>query len=154
MGMIRVSDYAEEKIKRMAAESGRTVTSTVDTLVDGNSGGVDLIVAFDKKFDELKGFIADNLVDVVAGINKGAQKTILKWAVVRELFYEKLDWDSEEWCSERMCEMAHEKEGLDLEEWYIEDGFLKSNWPGEKAPSVWLKVSPEVEKFLEDKMKG
>lgn len=50
MGLIRVSDDAERRIKELAG--GRTVTATVDSLVSGGAG--DLKDYLDEKFSAVE----------------------------------------------------------------------------------------------------
>lgn len=125
MGMIRVSDDAERKIKEMA--NGRTISATVDAILAGGAGGADFKEYLDKKFDELKELIEDTTVDRVSGYSGGRsfsrEKEYLDWPVAQYILYEVCDEENApEWVSKTIHNI--------VDQWndefviYVQDGFL------------------------------
>ena len=149
MGLIRVSDYAEEKIKRMAAETGRTVTSTVDTLVEGNSGGVDLIAAVDKRFDELKALIEDTTVDRVDSRHRPSYSRVNKvvpWECIQDVYF---DFPEGEVWLAGARENWGNSDCIDMATFYINGDEVWSDFYGTKTPM--LKLTPELVEYLHKK---
>ena len=150
MGMIRVSDYAEERIRKMAAETGRTVTSTVDALVEG-SGGVDLIVAVDKRFDELKKLIEDTTVDRVAGssrpTNSSAITMFLPWENCMQDIYDDFP-EGEEWLA-GVRENWGNSDCMDMASFFVKGDEIWSDFYGTKTPL--LKLTPKLVEYLHTK---
>ncbi|MDO5452083.1 MAG: hypothetical protein Q4F56_03275 [Candidatus Saccharibacteria bacterium] len=145
MGLIRVSDAAEEKIKRMAAESGRTVTSTVDILVEGNSGGVDLLAAVDKRFDELKSLLEDTAVDRLARVQKKKDPISIDWPDVQYLMFELLEEDAPEWTCKEASKGAHESSELEALTWLADDDFIYTT---NGVRTNWLNITPRIKSYL------
>lgn len=149
MGMIRVSDSAEEKIRALA--DGRTITATVDAILAENNS-LDTSY-FDKKFNELKSFIEDNLVDVVAAGTSRANRSYpqdneyLDWDVFRYIIYDLCrDDSSPEWVSQS----AHDAmDNLsDPITTIILDGYI---WAvNDYGKSKLLKVSPRIEEAIRE----
>lgn len=148
MGLIRVSDAAEEKIKQMAAESGRTVTSTVDVLVEGG-GGVDTSY-FDKRFDELKSLIEDHLVDALASGSGSKQAPgipkYLKWSNVQYIMFELLEDDgAPEWIvSESMLDRIKNDTYLDSATFTVKGDVVCIN------DSPLIRITPRVREAIDE----
>ena len=147
MGMIRVSDYAEEKIRKMAAESGRTVTSTVDVLVEGN-GGVDTSY-FDKKFEHLESLIENNLVDVVAagGTRRRApgEKEWVPWAQMQYIIFS-LEDDDPAWIPSTQAIFSFKNGDPNEMAYYVQDGII---FIDKEQPFALLKVTPEIREAID-----
>lgn len=144
MGMIRVSDHAEQIIKEKA--NGRTITATVDALLEG--GGVSTEY-FDKKFDELKSLIEDTTVDRVAGSGGRArgEKVYIPWEATRELFYEFLDEKATEWRPGVYDEVQNLNDDLSC---YVQDGYICVDDHYGKQ-HLLVQVSPRLKEFLNNK---
>ena len=150
MGMIRVSDYAEERIRKMAAETGRTVTSTVDALVEG-SGGVDLIVAVDKRFDELKKLIEDTTVDRIdskphRSYSSSRTNRIVPWECIQDVYF---DFPEGEVWLAGARENWGNSDCIDMATFYINGDEIWSDFYGTKTPM--LKITPELVEYLHKK---
>lgn len=147
MGLIRVSDAAEEKIKQMAAESGRTVTSTVDVLVEGG-GGVDTSF-FDKKFDELKSLISDTAVDRVAQSSGGGRapggKEWVKWAQMQYIIFNRED-DDPAWILPEGAVFQFKNGDPDELAYYVKDGTIYIDGP---QPVAILKVTHDIREAID-----
>lgn len=154
MGMIRISDYAEEKIRKMAAESGRTVTSTVDALVEGN-GGVDTSY-FDKKFDELKSLITDSLVDVVAAGTGGGrapggkpgEKEWVPWDQMSYIIFTHED-DDPAWIIPEASVFQFKNGDPTAYAYYVKDNVIFMESVGRPEPLI--KVTPEIREAIDER---
>ena len=149
MGMIRVSDSAEEKIRALA--NGRTITATVDAILAENSS-LDTSY-FDKKFNELKSLIEDNLVDVVAAGNSHHPNSrfqdddILDWDVFRYIIFDLCrDDSSPEWVSQSVHDaMDNLNDPITT---IVSDGYI---WAvNDYGKSKLLKVSPRIEEAIKE----
>ena len=149
MGLIRVSDYAEKQIKRMAAETGRTVTSTVDTLLEGNSGGVDLIAAVDKRFDELKALIEDTTVDRLdkARSSKLLPSDITWENCIQDVYFDFPD-DDPVWLP-KVKEAWGESDSMDMAEFSSDGSYIYDVTGGERMPV--LNITPALRDYLKGK---
>ena len=145
MGLIRVSDAAEEKLKRMAAESGRTVTSTVDVLVEGN-GGVDTSY-FDKKFEELLSAINDTAVDRLAtgGGRAPGEKEWVKWEQMQYIIFNRED-DDPAWVIPEGAVFSFKNGDPNELAYYIKNGTIYIDGP---QPVAILKVTPDIREAID-----
>lgn len=162
MGMIRVSDEVEGRLKEIA--DGRSMSATVEMLIKGaedtaekmfGGGGGELVAAvagvikehIDKRFDELKSLIEDTTVDRVAGPIKsaGTVKVYVPWGVARELFFEFLPDDASEYIGSASGVIRQADDEFPV---FIQDDKLwTEDFYGAKSPI--LNISPRVKQFLE-----
>ena len=144
--MIRVSDYAEEKIRKMAAESGRTVTSTVDVLVEGGSG-VDTSY-FDKKFDELKSLISDTAVDRVAtgGGRAPGGKEWVPWDQMSYIIFTRED-DDPAWIIPEASVFQFKNGDPTAYAYFIKDNVIFMESVGRPEPLI--RVTPEIREAID-----
>lgn len=156
MGMIRVSDSAEEKIRALA--DGRTITATVDALLAGGGQNLDKEY-FDNKFREqqealreMRSLIEDNLVDVVAAgdhANRSCPQDndILDWDVFRYIVFDLCKDDSSpEWVSQSVHDaMDNLNDPITT---IVLDGYI---WAvNDYGKSKLLKVSPRIEEAIRE----
>ena len=155
MGMIRISDYAEEKIRKMAAESGRTVTSTVDVLVEGN-GGMDTSY-FDKKFEHLESLITDSLVDVVdrggagggrAPVEKLGEKEWVPWDQMSYIIFTHED-DDPAWVIPEGAVFQFKNGDPTAYSYYVKDNVIFMESVGRPEPLI--KVTPEIREAIDER---
>ena len=158
MGMIRVSDDAEAKIKAMA--NGRTIGATVDSLVAGAGTSDDIqewmqdmfdhtIESLGEQIDELKKMIEDTTVDRVDKMGQSGGRVNLPWDLVRELFYDVLEYDAPEWWAKDVVSAVKDSpDGVENHEFCVEDNFIVSPFTGGRI--VWARISPRIKKFLKD----
>lgn len=154
MGMIRVSDDAEKKIKAMA--NGRTISATVDALL---AGGQNLDKEyFDSKFREqqealreMRALIEDTTVDRVNNVGPiksaapGTVKIYVPWDAARELFFEFLPDDAPEYIGSA-SEAIHQADD-EFPVFIQDDKLWTEDFYGAKSPI--LNISPRVKQFLE-----
>lgn len=161
MGMIRVSDQVESRLKEVA--DGRSMNATIEKMLAycsspdgfcpvrearGDFGKMEYLGGYiDKKFEELKALIVDTTVDRVAGlkvVSPGTSKVYVPWNVARELFYEFLDEKSTEWRPNVYNILQDTDENLNC---YIQDGYICVDDHYGKQ-HLLVQVSPRVEEFL------
>lgn len=146
MGMIRVSDSAEGKIRALA--NGRTITATVDAILAENNS-LDTSY-FDEKFNELKSLIEDNLINIVAAGNNPTHpqdNEPLDWDVFRYIIYDLCkDNNSPEWVSQSAHDaMDNLSDPITA---IILDGYI---WAvNDYGKSKLLKVSPRIEEAIRE----
>lgn len=156
MGMIRVSDDAEKKIKAMA--NGRTISATVDSLVAGEAANVDIQKWMEENFNsiheelaKLKSLIEDTTVDRVdsGGPRKSSYQSNVKvyvpWDAARELFFEFLPDDAPEYIGSA-SEAIHQADS-EFPVYIQDDKLWTEDYYGTKSPI--LNISPRVKQFLE-----
>lgn len=151
MGLIRISDEAEAKIKDLAASSGRTVTSTVDTLVQSNDVAARLNKMgawLEKKFEDLEAAIALTSVSTPSHKRLTRKKKIVPFDIIQELIFDYLEEGAPEWRAGAE-EGAHASDYLELNTWYTDGAVITSDGPF--GTNEWMDVSPRVKTFLEEK---
>lgn len=155
MGLIRISDSAEEKIKELS--EGRTITATVDWLVGRNdvSGRLDKMAAYlEKKLEQMKkdiiASIEDTTIDRIdtAPRAKREDRALDFQKEVWPLFYEKLDEDNPAWLPGAYT-AAHESSDMAEAIYFVDynKNVLYSMFYDFKAE--WLRLTPEVLSFLD-----
>lgn len=154
MGLIRVSDEAEAKIKALSASSGRTVTSTVDTILQSN----DIAARMDKmgkwlqkRFDDLEAaFDGAALASTTSPITRKnrVKQNPIEWPVLQELMFEVLPVGDEAWLPGRE-EAARGSSDMDFGMYYTDGEKIYSDdmWGHED----WLKCTSTVLAFLTSK---
>lgn len=178
MGMIRVSDEVEGRLKAVA--DGRSMNSVIEKMLaycsspDGFCSAPQADVSYEpylleqinKRFDELKALIEDTTVDRLSnrlsGRNSSAShqdpivkqallRTDIDWYIVQELVFEFLDEKAPEWFP-GMAKAVHNMD--DDVNCFTKDEVLY--FENSITGSVWpvLHVSPRVDKFLAEKIEG
>ena len=157
MGMIRVSDEVESRLK--AISDGRSMSGTVEMLLTsvGPDGKIhtepalceETIDFLNKRFDELKSLITDNLVDVVAGNthSRPQDNEYLDWDVFRYIVYDLCrDDSSPEWVSQSAHD-AMDNLSDPITTIVLNDYIWAVNDYGK---SKLLKVSPRIEEAIKE----
>ena len=158
MGMIRVSDEVESRLK--AISDGRSMSGTVEMLLTsvGPDGKIHTEPALceetrdflNKRFDELKSLITDNLVDVMAAGDTHSRPTDnepLDWDVFRYIVFDLCkDDDSPEWVSQSVHDaMDNLNDSITT---IVSDGYI---WAvNDYGKSKLLKVSPRIEEAIRE----
>lgn len=166
MGMIRVSDDIERRLKEVA--DGRSMNSVIEKMLaycsspDGfcptpqadTSYEPYLLERINERFDELKSLIEDTTVDRVAGrkdpmdpvLKQALARQDLDWEPVQELIYEFLEEKAPEWLP---GSYAGVRQMEDTPVCYIKDDVLyfENEITGSYHPV--LRVSPRVRQFLD-----
>ena len=153
MGLIRVSDDAEKKIKEMAEAAGITITTTVDKMLQSN----DIAVRLDKMGKWLEKRFVDLEANILAEsaacsyVSKSSSRsastygTPVDWETLRDMWLDFLPYGAEEWLPGRE-EAFRNSDNMDMGAYYIENGLIVSDdtW----GHADWMKVSPRVEEYL------
>ena len=150
MGLIRVSDDAEKKIKEEAEAAGSTITTTVDKMLQSND-----IAA---RLDKMGKWLEKKFVDLEAALDSAVLSNsytskhrsskvpkVIPWPIVQDLMFDILPDGAEEWLP-GMEDAAHASDNLDMGTFLIEDNVLISNDAWGKAQ--WLRITPRVEDYL------
>lgn len=150
MGLIRVSDDAEKRIKKEAEAAGSTITTTVDKMLQSNdiAARLDKMATYlEKKFMDLEAALDGAVLSNSCTPKHRSSKVpkVIPWPIVQDLMFDILPDGAEEWLP-GMEEAAHASDNLDMGTFLIEDNVLISNDAWGKAQ--WLKVSPRVEDYL------
>lgn len=155
MGMVRVSEEAEKRIKEMAAKEGKTFTATVDSLL----ASMDIASRLDKmgkwlekRFEDLE---ANILAESAASSYKprsnsstrnpnNANGVYVPWEVMQPLMFDEL-YQGDEWLPGAE-EAARGSDNLDMCSFFVRDDMIVSDdmW----GKTSWLKVSPRVRDYL------
>lgn len=159
MGMIRVSDEVESRLKEVA--DGRSMNSVIEKMLaycsspdgfcptpqEGSYTPLFLEKIFER-FDELKSLIEDTTVDRVAGPIKsaapGTVKIYVPWDTARELFFEFLPDDAPEYIGSASGQV-HQADEFPV--FIVDDKLWTEDYYGMKTPI--LNISPRVQQFLE-----
>ena len=148
MGMVRISEGAEKRIKEVAAREGKTFTATVDSLL----ASTDIAARLDKmgtylkqRLDDLEAALDGASISYTPSRRKSSSTKVIPWPIVQDLMFDVLPDGAEEWLP-GMEEAARTSDNLDLGTFLIEDNVLISNDAWGKAQ--WLKISPRVENYL------
>lgn len=148
MGMVRISEGAEKRIKEVAAREGKTFTATVDSLL----ASTDIAARLDKmgtylkqRLDDLEAALDGASISYTPSHRKSSSTKVIPWPIVQDLMFDVLPDGAEEWLP-GMEEAARTSDNLDLGTFLIEDNVLISNDAWGKAQ--WLKISPRVENYL------
>lgn len=160
MGMIRVSDEIEQKLKQLS--DGRSMSATLELLFKmANSNADDSVKAaragacalleehIDKRFDELKALIEDTTIDRVAAAPKAtASKNLLPWEGCIQDIYDDFPNGSDVWLP-GVREAWGESDSMDMASYFVKNGEIWSNFYGHDTPL--LRVTPELSEYLQDK---
>lgn len=156
MGLIRVSDDAEKKIKDLASASGGTITTTVDKILQSN----DIASRLDKMGAWLKKRLEDMEANILAESSSSfgsrssssnvrsnpnnANGVYVPWEVMQPLMFDEL-YQGDEWLPGAE-EAARGSDNLDMCSFFVRDGLIVSDdmW----GKTSWLKVSPRVKDYL------
>lgn len=147
--MIKLTDGLGAELEKRAKEDNLSMAGEVAKLL--SSGSMDTSY-FDKKFNELKSLIEDNLVDVVAAGNSHSNSypqdnDILDWDVFRYIVFDLCkDDDSPEWVSQSVHDaMDNLSDSITT---IVSDGYI---WAvNDYGKSKILKVSPRVEEAIRE----
>jgi len=158
MGMVRISEEAEKRIKEVAAREGKTFTATVDSLL----ASMDIAARLDKmgKWMEKKFVDLEAALDgaVLSNSNSSSSSssasykssnsyygTPVDWETLRDMWLDFLPYGAEEWLPGRE-EAFRNSDNMDMGVYYIKNGLIVSDdtW----GHADWMKVSPRVEEYL------
>lgn len=157
MGMVRVSEEAEKRIKEMAAREGKTFTATVDSLL----ASMDIASRLDKmgkwlekRFEDMEAnILAESAVSSYSPSSKSRSDsrsnssygTPVDWETLRDLWLDFLPYEAEEWLPGRE-EAFRNSDNMDMGVFYIKNGLIVSDdtW----GHADWMKVSPRVRDYL------
>lgn len=166
MGMIRVSDEVEGRLKEVA--DGRSMNSVIEKMLaycsspdgfcpapqaDGRGAAQYepyLLEHLDERLDKLESLIEDTTVDRVAGgpiksAAPGTVKIYVPWGAARELFFEFLPDDAPEYIGSA-SEVIHQADD-EFPVFIQDDRLWTEDFYGAKSPI--LNISPRVKQFLE-----
>lgn len=156
MGLIRVSDDAEKKIKDLANASGGTITTTVDKILQSND--------IASRLDKMGAYLKQRLDDLEAAFDGAALSnssysrsassssrsnssygTPVDWETLRDMWLDFLPYEAEEWLPGRE-EAFRNSDNMDMGVYYIKNGLIVSDdtW----GHADWMKVSPRVKEYL------
>lgn len=160
MGMVRVSEEAEKRIKEMAAREGKTFTATVDSLL----ASTDIATRLDKmgaylkqRLDDLEAAL-DGAVLSNSPYSRSASSNVsssprsnssygtpVDWETLRDMWLDFLPYGAEEWLPGRE-ETFRNSDNMDMGAYYIKNGLIVSDdtW----GHADWMKVSPRVKDYL------
>ena len=149
MGMVRISEEAEKRIKEVAAREGKTFTATVDSLL----ASMDIAARLDKmgkwlekRLNDLEAnILAESASSYAPSRRKTSSTKVIPWPIVQDLMFDILPDGAEEWLP-GMEEAARASDNLDMGTFLIEDNVLISNDAWGKAQ--WLRITPRVENYL------
>lgn len=148
--MIKLTDSLGAELEKRAKEDNLSMAGEVAKLL--SSGSMDTSY-FDKKFNELKSLIEDNLVDVVAAGTSRANRSypqdndILDWDVFRYIVFDLCkDDNSPEWVSQSVHDaMDNLSDSITT---IVSDGYI---WAvNDYGKSKILKVSPRIEEAIKE----
>lgn len=147
--MIKLTDEVGAELEKRAKKDNLSMAGEVAKLL--SSGSIDTSY-FDKKFNELKSLIEDNLVDVVAAENSYTHSApqdndILDWDVFRYIVFDLCkDDESPEWVSQSVHDaMDNLSDSIDT---IVLDGYI---WAvNDYGKSKLLKVSPRIEEAIRE----
>ena len=158
MGLIRVSDDAEKRIKEMAEAAGSTITTTVDKMLQSND-----IAA---RLDKMGAYLKQRLDDLEAALDgavlsnsysssssssasykssNSSYGTPVDWETLRDMWLDFLPYGAEEWLPGRE-EAFRNSDNMDMGAYYIKNGLIVSDDTWGRAD--WMKVSPRVKECL------
>ena len=156
MGMVRISEEAEKRIKEVAAREGKTFTATVDSLL----ASMDIAARLDKmgkwmekKFVDLEAALDGAVLSSSSSSSSSASYkssnsyygTPVDWETLRDMWLDFLPYEAEEWLPGRE-EAFRNSDNMDMGVYYIKNGLIVSDdtW----GHADWMKVSPRVEEYL------
>lgn len=155
MGLIRVSDDAEKKIKDLANASGGTITTTVDKILQSN----DIAARLDKMGAWLKKRLEDMEANILAESSNSSRSytsrsasssnssygTPVDWETLRDMWLDFLPYGAEEWLPGRE-EAFRNSDNMDMGVYYIKNGLIVSDdtW----GHAEWMQISPRVRDYL------
>ena len=158
MGMVRISEEAEKRIKEVAAREGKTFTATVDSLL----ASMDIAARLDKmgkwmekKFVDLEAALdgavlsnsnsSSNSSSASSKTSNSYYGTPVDWETLRDMWLDFLPYEAEEWLPGRE-EAFRNSDNMDMGVYYIKNGLIVSDdtW----GHADWMKVSPRVEEYL------
>lgn len=155
MGMVRISEEAEKRIKAVAAREGKTFTATVDSLLASMdiAARLDKMGAYlEKKFVDLEaaldGAVLSNSSYSRSASSESAASSYgipVDWETLRDMWLDFLPYEAEEWLPGRE-EAFRNSDNMDMGVYYIKNGLIVSDdtW----GHADWMKVSPRVNEYL------
>ena len=159
MGMVRISEEAEKRIKEMAAREGKTFTATVDALL----ASTDIA----SRLDKMGAYLKQRLDDLEAALDGAvlssgsssssnssfkssrsastSHGTPVDWETLRDLWLDYLPYGADEWLPGRE-EAFRNSDNMDMGVYYIKNDLIVSDdmW----GHTEWMKVSPRVKDYL------
>lgn len=168
MGMIRISDEIEKRLKEVA--DGRSMNSVIEKMLaycsspDGFCptqqasenvfGKLEYLGGYiDKKFDELKALIVDTTVDRLSA-TRGARrdpalKTYVDWEIMQDILFDFLDEGAPEWVNKSAYEGVHESSDLDTAKFLVQDDciYIESTY----SKAAILNLTPRLKQYLAEK---
>lgn len=165
MGMIRLSDEVEKRLKEIA--DGRSMSATVEMLMagvgpDGKINTEPVLSAsnrdyFDKKFDELKSLITDSLVDVVAAGGRAPgsyslpASNYVDWPQMQYIIYTHED-DDPAWLLPTSAVFRFKEGDISDFAYSIKDNAIYFDRGNGGRPEPLIKITPEIQKAIDEKL--
>lgn len=149
--MVKLSDEVGYSLSKRAEEDGLTMSGEVAKLLATSEmppHPTDLDY-FDKKFDELKSLIENNLVDVVAagGTRRRApgEKEWVPWAQMQYIIFSHEDDDSA-WIPSTQAIFQFKNGDPNEMAYYVQDGVI---YIDKDQPIALLKVTPGIREAID-----
>lgn len=160
MGLIRVSDSAENFVKEFAQKNNVTITNAVDTLltqIDMAARMDKMAVYLDGKFKSLSDHIDSLASDIeLSTISTPTRRTPkqavnVPYEIFSDFFFDVLDLDDENpaWASKQACEEYHNSDCMDAFTYYFDGEFVYSEEGNSRFN--WYKATPELTAYLQKK---
>ena len=153
MGMVRISEEAEKRIKEVAAREGKTFTATVDSLLASmdTASRLDKMGKWlEKKFVDLEAaldgaVLSNSSYSSRSKSSNSSYGTPVDWETLRDMWLDFLPYEAEEWLPGRE-EAFRNSDNMDMGAYYIKNGLIVSDdtW----GHADWMKVSPRVKEYL------
>lgn len=156
MGMIRVSDEIEQRLKEVS--DGRSMSATIEKMLaycsspdgfcpvpqEGSYTPLFLEKIFER-FDELKALLEDTSVDRLARVQKKKDPISIDWPDVQYLMFELLEEDAPEWTCKEASKGAHESSELEALTWLADEDFIYTT---NGTRTNWLTITPRIKSYL------
>ena len=148
---IKLSDSVANALEKRAQEDNLSLAGEVAKLLatsEMSPSPVDTSY-FDKKFDELKSLIENNLVDVVAagGTRRRApgEKEWVPWAQMQYIIFS-LEDDDPAWIPSTQAIFSFKNGDPNEMAYYVQDGII---FIDKEQPFALLKVTPEIREAID-----
>lgn len=160
MGMIRVSDTVERRLKELA--DGRSMNAVIEKMLaycsspDGfcpvpreGTYTPTFIERIIEKLDRLEELIKDTTIDRI-DTPRGKGPVEISWEVMREVFFDFLREHDQEWVADSVFMAIHEADAPEVSKYFAEDGHIYAQGPS-GVKSVALVITPRLSSFLKEK---
>lgn len=163
MGMIRVSDQVEERLKEVA--DGRSMSATIEKMLaycsspEGfcpapqgtTSDEPCLLEQMNKRFDELEALIADTTVDRVAtgGRRAPGEREWVPWEQIQYIIFNHED-DDPAWIPSTQAVFQFKNGDPNEMAYYVQDDII---YIDKEQPIALLKVTPKIRKMIDERIR-